>query len=289
MKEVNLIEEPKKVEIISEKVVLKEDDKQKPQSKNENRTKTETELEKKSEKLFKKYSMEELHEKAVLNNPQQPSDNIIFLLQFKPEELHGFTKDERKRIDKWRHKTNELFSKQFGGDQTESQIEHSILIIQDKDSESNREWDELYEMYAIEELCDKAASNNPHIKHDIIINMLFNNPDELNGFSQDERDMIDEWRFKAKKFIKPSLGQSEQQIEREDHIKNEESFFDTQEFEELEKEFACDEETLGEEKDQIDTKEIQPLVVENLNDQSQKTNINVVSEFQTIKSEVFFI
>jgi hypothetical protein len=209
LKEVNLIEEPKKVEIIDEQVVItkKEDDKQKPQSKNENKTKAETE----SEKLFKEYSMEEFHEKAVLNNPQQPSDNIIFLLQFKPEELHGFTKDERKRIDKWRNKTNELF-KQFGGDQTEPQKEDTILI-QDKYSESsNKQWDELYEIYAIDELCDKAASNNPHLRPDIIINMLFYNPDELNGFSQDERDRIDEWRFKAKKFIKPSLGQSEQQI-----------------------------------------------------------------------------
>ena len=65
--------------------------------------------------------------------------------------------------------------------------------------------------------------------------------------------------------------------------------FDTQEFEDLEKEFA--EETLREEKDQIDTKDhIKPPVVENPNDQSQiASNIKVVSEVQTIKSEVFFI
>ena len=55
--------------------------------------------------------------------------------------------------------------------------------------------------------------------------------------------------------------------------------FDTQEFEDLERELA--DETLEE-----DTKdnEIEP------NDQNQEgSNINVVSEIQTIKSEVFFI
>ena len=88
--------------------------------------------------------------------------------------------------------------------------------------------------------------------------------------------------FQAKKRYQEAIDK------RRDHIKHEESFFDTQEFEELEKEFA--EETLGEEKDQIDTKDIQPLVVENPNDQNQEaSNINVVSEVKTIKIEIFFV
>ena len=95
-------------------------------------------------------------------------------------------------------------------DQTEPQIEHPILI-QDKDSESNKKWDELYEMYAIDELCDKAASNYPHFKHDIIISMFLNNPDEFDGFSEDEGERIDVWRYRANELIKQNLGQSDQQ------------------------------------------------------------------------------
>ena len=80
---------------------------------------------------------------------------------------------------------------------------------------------------------------------------------------------------------------SAEKSQKEDLNENKKSF-DTQEFEDLEKEFA--EETLREEKDQIDTKDIRPPVVENPNDQNQEaSNVNVVSEVQTLKNEVFFI
>ena len=64
--------------------------------------------------------------------------------------------------------------------------------------------------------------------------------------------------------------------------------FDTQEFEELEKELA--DETLAEYKNDTKDNDIKLHEVEDSNDQNQKaSNINVLSEAQTIKIEVFFI
>ena len=72
--------------------------------------------------------MEELHEKAIRYNPLIRPENIIFMMHYEPEKLNGFTRDERKIIDNWRNKQNELV-KEFRG---ESVLDLNLeLIVQD--------------------------------------------------------------------------------------------------------------------------------------------------------------